>query len=113
MSDTFPIATSKRQRLMHLARTNDTTYNRLQLLYIQERWLARLAKTQYDKDFVLKGGLLIFANLGLMSRATKDIDFLGLDSSLTLEHMEQLFQDIGSTQIKDGVTFDLNSIKIR
>ena len=40
---TVNMAASVRQRLRNLARDQGVDYNRLQLLYVQERWLARLA----------------------------------------------------------------------
>lgn len=74
---TANLPASVRQRLWNMARKTAVDYNRLQLLYLQERWLARLAQSQHQHNFVLKGGLYLYSNYGLTSRPTRDIDFLG------------------------------------
>lgn len=66
---------SVRQRLRNLARERGVDYNRLQLLYMQERWLARLGYSPHRDNLILKGGLYLYSNFGLTSRPTRDIDF--------------------------------------
>ena len=42
--------------------------------YMMERFLERLAVSQYNSHFVLKGGMLVSSMVGLQQRATMDID---------------------------------------
>lgn len=42
--------------------------------YIMERFLERLSLSQYKNNFVLKGGMLVAAMVGLDNRTTLDID---------------------------------------
>lgn len=42
--------------------------------YYMECFLDRLSKTEYADNFVIKGGFLISALIGLNNRATMDID---------------------------------------
>ena len=42
--------------------------------YMLERFLERVALSQYRSNFILKGGFLIASMVGLNSRATMDMD---------------------------------------
>lgn len=42
--------------------------------FIMERFLERVALSRYRNNFILKGGMLVAAVVGLDTRATMDID---------------------------------------
>lgn len=42
--------------------------------YMMERFLARIAASEYKNNFILKGGMLVSAIVGVEARATMDID---------------------------------------
>ena len=42
--------------------------------FIMERFLERIAISRYRNNFILKGGMLVAAVVGMNSRATMDID---------------------------------------
>ena len=42
--------------------------------YMMERFLERMSVSQYQDKFILKGGMLVAAMVGLDARATMDID---------------------------------------
>ncbi|NLW89387.1 MAG: nucleotidyl transferase AbiEii/AbiGii toxin family protein [Clostridiaceae bacterium] len=72
-----------------------------------ERLLERISLSKYRKNFILKGGMLISAIVGLDSRSTMDMDTtlynLPLSEGLLLEAMEEIFL----INIDDGVAFNL------
>lgn len=70
------IAASVRARLMNIARAEKIDFDFLLLRYFQERFLYRLAISEFSDRFILKGGLLLICLKMPMSRPTKDIDFL-------------------------------------
>lgn len=105
------MAASVRQRLRNLAREQQVDYNRLQLLYVQERWLARLSSSSHRDRLILKGGLYLYGTFGLTSRPTRDIDFLGRTAPTEVAQIAQIAHDVASIQLEDGVTFDLNTIR--
>ena len=47
--------------LQNRARREKLTTQELLTMYVVERWLARLARSPYAQDFVLKGGMLLAA----------------------------------------------------
>lgn len=107
---TTNLPASVRQRLRNVARDLDVDYNRLQLLYLQERWLARLAHTRHRDHLVLKGGLFLYGNYGLPSRPTRDIDFLGRATQAGITHVVQMMRDIADIGLPDGIRFDATSV---
>ncbi len=104
-------AASVRQRLKNLARAQGVDYNRLQLLYVQERWLARLSHSSYRDRLILKGGLYLYGNFGLASRPTRDIDFLGRATPAEVAQIVHMTHDIASIDVPDGIHFDLGTIQ--
>lgn len=104
------LAASARQRLRNLAREQGVDYNRLQLLYAQERWLARLAHSSHRDKFILKGGLYLYGNFGLASRPTRDIDFLGRATPAEVTQTVQMVHDIANIDLPDGMYFDPTTI---
>ncbi|MBF1019582.1 MAG: nucleotidyl transferase AbiEii/AbiGii toxin family protein, partial [Lachnospiraceae bacterium] len=51
--------------------------------FIMERFLERIALSQYRNNFILKGGMLVAAVVGLDTRATMDIDTTVKSMNLT------------------------------
>ena len=106
------IPASVHARLAKVARNLGISFNDVLQNYGMERFLYRLFKTEYAKDFVLKGGL-IFTVWGIpLRRPTRDIDFLGsLDS-----RKETIVQVLRATTairvIEDGLFFEDKTIKV-
>jgi nucleotidyltransferase AbiEii toxin of type IV toxin-antitoxin system len=63
--------------LQNRARRERRNTQELLTLYVVERWLARLSRSPYTKQFVLKGGMLL-ATFGAR-RPTADADALARD----------------------------------
>lgn len=78
--------------------------------YMMERFLERLALSQYRERFILKGGLLLSAIVGLDNRSTMDIDTTLKGLPLSVEGMENILAEILSIQVGDGVSFSVKSI---
>jgi predicted nucleotidyltransferase component of viral defense system len=92
------------------ARLMNLDFNRVQLLYVQERFLARLASGAHRDQFVLKGGLYLYSRYGTLARPTKDVDFLGRAAPSDVESVVQAVRKIISLELEDGVTFDPEAV---
>ena len=101
---------SVKDRLKNIARKTDTDFNFVCIQYLQERFLARLEKSNYRENFVLKGALLLIAYNIPAVRPSKDIDFLGQHTSNDLDQVKLAIQEIAEIDLKDGVTFIPNEI---
>ncbi len=102
------IIRTSRQLKDKIANLSDGNSRRAQELirnYMMERFLARLANSEYRDHFILKGGMLIASLVGMESRTTKDIDVSLTGYPLSIERMETLFRDVLCKTTDDGIQF--------
>ena len=78
--------------------------------YMLERLLERIARSKYNRYFIIKGGFLIYTIVGLDTRATMDLDTTVKNLSLTHEAMHSIFSEICSIEIDDDVQFEISGI---
>ena len=62
--------------------------------YMLERLLERISLSKYKHNFILKGGFLISAIVGLDTRATMDLDTTIKGFTLTHESIRKIFEEI-------------------
>ena len=75
-----------------------------------ERFLERLSKSEYKDKFVIKGGMLGSALVGLDTRATMDLDTTLRRLTLTEWEIMDAVTAICGIDLQDGVSFNINSI---
>ena len=78
--------------------------------YMLERLLERISLSPYKHNFILKGGFLISAIVGLDTRTTMDLDTTIKGFTLTHEAIRTIFTDICAVPITDDVNFELVDI---
>ena len=70
----------------------------------------RLAASAYKDKFVLKGGMLVAAIVGLDNRATMDLDTTLKNLPLTPEAIRSALEQVSAVPFDDGVAFELGKI---
>ena len=78
--------------------------------YMMERFLERISLSEYKDNFILKGGMLVAAMVGLDARSTMDIDATVKDTSVNVEDVENIVAGIVGVHVDDGVDFRVKSI---
>ena len=78
--------------------------------YMLERLLERISLSAYKRNFILKGGFLISAIVGLDTRATMDLDTTIKGFTLTHESIQRIFEEICAVEVPDDVHFELREI---
>ncbi|ALP92459.1 nucleotidyl transferase AbiEii/AbiGii toxin family protein [Intestinimonas butyriciproducens] len=78
--------------------------------YMLERLLERISLSKYKKNFILKGGFLISAIVGLDTRATMDLDTTIKGFTLTHDSIRGIFEEICAVSVADDVKFELADI---
>lgn len=78
--------------------------------YMLERILARLEKSEFQKNFIIKGGFLIGSMVGIDSRTTMDLDTTITGFSLTHEILRETFEKICKIEVDDDMQFSIESI---
>lgn len=77
--------------------------------YMFERFLERLSRSPYQEKFVIKGGMLVAAIVGLDTRSTMDLDTTLRDLPLTEDQVNEAVRRICGIDLKDGVEFRVAS----
>ena len=78
--------------------------------YMMERFLARVSLSDYKDNFILKGGMLVSAVVGIQARATMDIDTTVRALPLQVDETKSIVEKIISIDAGDGVTFEIKKI---
>ena len=78
--------------------------------YMFERLMVRLSASEYKEKFVLKGGMLVAAIVGLDNRATMDMDTTLKNLPLTPEAIRSALETICGIAFGDGVSFEIGTI---
>lgn len=78
--------------------------------FIMERFLERITRSQYRNNFILKGGMLVAAIVGLDTRATMDIDTTVKSLNLTKDNAVNIVEDIIAIDLSDDVQFQITKV---
>ncbi len=71
--------------------------------FMLERFLERVAASVYKSNFILKGGMLIAAMVGVDARTTMDMDATIKGQALTASEVTAIVEEILRAPIDDGV----------
>ena len=96
--------------IRNLSRKKSADAQLLMRNYMMERFLERISLSEYRDKFILKGGMLVAAMVGLDARSTMDLDATVKGTNVNVEDIENLISAIVSVPIDDGVKFQLKSI---
>ena len=78
--------------------------------YMIERFLERVSSSKYNGSFILKGGMLVAAFVGVEARATMDIDTTIKGIPVTIVDMERTITEISNIDLDDNVKFRIKKV---
>lgn len=78
--------------------------------YAMERFLERVSLSRYNDNFILKGGMLISAMVGLNSRATMDIDTTVKNMPLGVDAAKRIVEEIAAVPLDDFFRFQIKDV---
>ena len=78
--------------------------------YMIERFLERVSSSKYNGSFILKGGMLVAAFVGVEARATMDIDTTIKGIPVTMVDMERTITEISNIDLDDNVKFRIKKV---
>lgn len=96
----------------NIAKENKVAAQAVLQTYMLEWLLERISLSQYKNNFILKGGMLISAMLGIDSRTTMDMDTTIKGFTLTEENINKIMQEICELKIEDNVSFKINNTEL-
>ena len=103
-------AMSLKARIRNIAKQKSISAQVVLQNYMFERFLDRVSRSEYKDKFVLKGGMLITAMVGLDTRTTMDLDATMRDLTLSESIIRSIINDICSIPVDDEVVFSIDRI---
>ena len=97
-------------KIRNLAKGNSNKAQTLLRNFIMERFLERISLSPYKDNFILKGGMLVSAIVGIDYRTTMDIDTTIKDLKLDVNIMTKMVEELMNIDVFDGVTFKIQSV---
>lgn len=79
--------------------------------YMMERLLERISVSEYRDKFILKGGMLVAAMVGIDARSTMDIDATIKGVAISEKKLEEVLKEILKVQVEDGVIMKLKGFE--
>jgi predicted nucleotidyltransferase component of viral defense system len=101
---------SLKARIRNIAKQKNIPAQVILQNYMFERLLVRLSASEYKEKFVIKGGMLVAAIVGLDNRATMDMDTTLKNLPLTPEAIRSALEDVCDIDFDDGVVFEIGTI---
>ncbi len=104
--------TSKQMKdlLSNMSKRTGINAQILQRNYMMERLLERISLSEYKHNFILKGGMLVAAMVGIDSRSTLDLDATIKNTLVSEENIREIFISIISMDIGDDVCMKIKDI---
>ena len=97
-------------RIKSVAKQNNADARTLMRIYMMERFLERLAQSEYRDNFIIKGGILVTAMIGVAHRSTMDIDTSMKNLNLSAEDALRVVNQVKDIDLGDGVSFDVKDV---
>ena len=102
---------SLKGRINNYAKQNGIAAQVVLQNFMFERFLERLSRSEYQQKFVIKGGMLVTAIVGIDTRATMDLDTTLRNLPLTEPQIKEAITTICSIPADDAVSFHIVSIE--
>ena len=96
----------------NMAKENNVAAQSVLQTYMLERLLERISISKYKDNFILKGGMLISAMLGIDSRTTMDMDTTIKGFPLTKDNITNIIDEICNIEIDDNVTLKIKKVDL-
>lgn len=97
-------------RIKSVAKQNNADARTLMRIYMIERFLERLTQSEYRDNFIIKGGILVTAMIGVAHRSTMDIDTSMKNLNLSAEDALRVVNQVKDIDLDDGVSFEVKDV---
>lgn len=97
-------------RIKSVAKQNNADARTLMRIYMMERFLEKLAQSEYRDNFIIKGGILVTAMIGVAHRSTMDIDTSMKNLNLSAEDALRVVNQVKDIDLDDGVSFEVKDV---
>ncbi|WP_296256667.1 nucleotidyl transferase AbiEii/AbiGii toxin family protein [uncultured Ezakiella sp.] len=98
-------------KIRYLSKTKNLSSQEVLQMYFFERFLERLSKSDYQANFVIKGGFLISSLIGVENRTTMDLDATVKGIPLKEDKIRDIVKEIIDVEVDDGIEFEISNLE--
>ncbi|MFV0361501.1 MAG: nucleotidyl transferase AbiEii/AbiGii toxin family protein [Suipraeoptans sp.] len=102
---------SFKAKTKQISKKKGITTQQVQQNYLIEAFLTKLAKSEYKKNFIVKGGYLIGGIVGIDMRATIDLDTTIKGFTLTHERLLEIANEIVKIPTDESFKFSVEGVE--
>ena len=97
-----------KDKLRNISKEKNVDFNSVMRFYMYDRFIARLSKSKYKDNFILKGGFFLSNLFGIDNRSTMDIDTTIRKAEFNKENIIKMLEEIINIDIEDNAKFEIN-----
>ena len=97
-----------KDKLRNISKEKNVDFNSVMRFYMYDRFIARLSKSKYKDNFILKGGFFLSNLFGIDNRSTMDIDTAIRKAEFNKENIIKMLEEIINIDIEDNAKFEIN-----
>lgn len=94
-----------------ISKETHLSFNSVMLYYFLESILKKLADSEYNENFIFKGGFLLSNVVGIDSRSTIDIDFLLENTQLSEENILKMLTKALKEKDDNEILYEIQDFK--
>lgn len=99
-----------KDKLRNVANKKEISFNTILRLYMYDRFIERLAMSEYKDNFILKGGFYLSTLFGIENRTTMDIDAAFKNDTFTENNIKRMITSIINIDLEDNAKLELENI---
>lgn len=107
----FTSMDSWKAQMKRYAQERNIAVTDLQQRYVLEEFAAKISKSKYKDEFVLKGGFVVANLLGIDWRTTRDIDMTFKSTVYSKQEIQRILEDIIRVEDHSFFQYEIVSIK--
>lgn len=104
-------AQAVKDKLRSIAKEKDIDFNSVMRFYVYDRFVERLSKSEYNNNFILKGGFYLSNLFGIDNRSTIDIDASIRKVNFTEDNIIKMITKIINVDVNDNIKFNIEKIE--
>lgn len=101
---------SIKAKIRNLAKNNNLSSQEVLQMFLFEKFLERLSKSEYRSNFVIKGGFLVSSLIGINNRTTMDMDSTIKGIPVNEDNLRKVVNSIINIDVDDGIDFEIKDI---
>ena len=94
---------SIKAKIRNLSKNNNLSSQEVLQMFLFERFLERLSKSDYRSNFVIKDGFLVSSMIGVKNRTTMDMDSTIKGIPLNEDNLRKVADSIINIEVNDGI----------